>query len=363
MNFSAGFPIVRYKCDYLLIGKHIGGLDEKRQYSANIRIPELSYWCHPEALQTRLSFDKNNKQISQISISFHTKHENNKDIICNVQVNDNTSIILRKGIDYTGISLTPQIEQYTYIKILKRNKSSIIDLLADIRTFEYFLTFATFDIVKSSDITIFEKETDIQEDEESQYTIINLIHPFTERKSIQNDDRIHYYLFNYLSIKDFYAEMLKKWYNIPDDLYPIRSHLINSIKKQELYSSVDFLIVIQAIEGFWWRFRDESYHEKKSISTKNKTSLKTLLNELIAEFKDIELIAIANINVAAVVDSRHYYSHFLPKCNKPKTLDGIELLKESRKIRVLLICCILSFIGIQNYQINTIFKKSNLKLL
>lgn len=93
--------------------------------------------------------------------------------------------------------------------------------------------------------------------------------------------------------------------------------MINSIKKQELYSSVDFLIVIQAIEGFWWRFRDESYHEKKSISTKNKTSLKTLLNELIAEFKDIELIAIANINVAAVVDSRHYYSHFLPKCNKP----------------------------------------------
>lgn len=362
-NSSAGFPIVRYKCDYLLIGKHIGGLDEKRQYSANIRIPELSYWCHPEALQTRLSFDKNSKQISQISISFHTKHENNKDIICNVQVNDNTSIILRKGIDYTGISLTPQIEQYTYIKILKRNKSSIMYLLADIRTFEYFLTFATFDIVKSSDITIFEKETDIQEDEESQYTIINLIHPFTERKSIHNDDRIHYYLFNYLSIKDFYAEMLKKWYNIPDDLYPIRSHLINSIKKQELYSSVDFLIIIQAIEGFWWRFRDESFRKEKSIPTKNKTSLKTLLNELIAEFKDIELIAIANINVAAVVDSRHYYSHFLPKCNKPKTLDGIELLKESRKIRVLLICCILSFIGIQNHQINTIFKKSNLKLL
>ena len=358
-----GFPIVRYKCDYLLIGKHIGGLDEKRLYTAKIRIPELSYWCHPEALQTCLSFDKNSKQISKISISFHTKHESNKDIICNVQVNDNTSIILRKGIDYTGISLTPQIEQYTYIKILKRNKSSIIDLLADIRTFEYFLTFATFNIVKSSDITIFEEETDLQEDEENQHTIINLIHPFIERKSIHNDNRTHYYLFNYLSIKDFYVEMLKKWYNIPDDLYPIRSHLINSIKKQDLYSSVDFLIVIQAIEGFWWRFRDESYHEKKSIPTKTKTSLKTLLNELIAEFKDIKLIAIANINVAAVVDSRHYYSHFLPKYKKPKALDGMELFKESRKIRVLLICCILSFVGLQNHQIDTIFQKSNLELL
>lgn len=58
-----------------------------------------------------------------------------------------------------------------------------------------------------------------------------------------------------------------------------------------------------------------------------------------------------------MIDSRHYFSHFLPKCKKPKALDGMELFKESRKIRVLLICCILSFVGLQNHQIDTIFKK------
>lgn len=362
LNFSAGFPIVRYRCDYLLIGKHIGGLDEKRQYSANIRIPELSYWCHPEALQTSLSFDKNSKQINQICISFHTKHENNKDIICNVQVNDNTSIILKKGIDYTDTSLTPQLEQYTYIKILKRNKSSIIDLLADIRTFEHFLSLATFDIVRSSDITIFDEETCLHENEQNG-VIINFIHPFTERQNVYKNNRIHYYLFDYLSIKEFYPEMLRKWYNVPEDLYPIRLHLISSLKKQKLYSSVDFLVIIQAIEGFWWRFRDDSYHKKKSISKKEKTKLHTLLSELIAEFEDVELINKASINIEAVIDSRHYFSHFLPKCKKPKALDGMELFKESRKIRVLLICCILSFVGLQNHQIDTIFKKSNLELL
>lgn len=362
LNFSAGFPIVRYKCDYLLIGKHIGGLDEKRQYSANIRIPELSYWCHPEALQTKLSFDKNSKQISQISISFHTKNENNKDIICNVQVNDNTSIILKKGIDYTDTSLSPQLEQYTYIKILKRNKSSIIDLLTDIRTFEHFLSLATFDIVRSSDITIFDEETCLYENAKN-YVTINFIHPFTERQDICENNRIHFYLFDYLSIKEFYPEMLKKWYNIPEDLYPIRLHLINSLKKQKLYSSVDFLVIIQAIEGFWWRFREDSYHKNNSISKKEKTKLYTLLSKLIAEFKDVELINKASINIEAVVDSRHYYSHFLPKYKKPKALDGMELFKESRKIRVLLICCVLSFVGLQNHQIDTIFQKSNLELL
>lgn len=362
LNFSAGFPIVRYRCDYLLIGKHIGGLDEKKQYSANIRIPELSYWCHPGALQKSRHFDKSSKQISQINISFHSKHENNKDTICNVQVNDNTSIILKKGIYYTNTSLTSQFEQYTYIKILKQNKSSIIDLLADIRAFEYFLSLATFDIVRSSDITIFDEKIGPQENEKDN-VIINLIHPFTERQYIDKDSRIHDYLFNYLSIKEFYPEMLKKWYNIPEDLYPIRLHLINSLKKQKPYTSVDFLVIIQAIEGFWWRFREDSYHEKKSISKKEKTTLYTLLSELIAEFEDIELINKANINIEAVVDSRHYFSHFLPKHKKPKALDGMELFKESRKIRILLICCILSFIGIQNHQIDSIFKKSNLELL
>lgn len=112
-------------------------------------------------------------------------------------------------------------------------------MLADIRTFEHFLSLATFDIVRSSDITIFDEETCLHENEQNG-VIINFIHPFTERQNVYKNNRIHYYLFDYLSIKEFYPEMLRKWYNVPEDLYPIRLHLISSLKKQKLYSSVDF---------------------------------------------------------------------------------------------------------------------------
>ena len=84
-----------------------------------------------------------------------------------------------------------------------------------------------------------------------------------------------------------------------DDIAPIRAHLIESIKKKGSFSSVDFLIVFQAIEGFMIRF----LYEDKS-STKNK--LATLLHD----FSDIAKLKCNEIDVDAAVNSRHYYSHF-----------------------------------------------------
>ena len=92
-----------------------------------------------------------------------------------------------------------------------------------------------------------------------------------------------------------------------DDIAPIRAHLIESIKKKGSFSSVDFLIVFQAIEGFMIRF----LYEDKS-STKNK--LATLLHD----FSDIAKLKCNEIDVDAAVNSRHYYSHFSKNHKKRK---------------------------------------------
>ena len=68
-----------------------------------------------------------------------------------------------------------------------------------------------------------------------------------------------------------------------------------------------------------------------------------IISSIVSEFSDVDLLRRNKVDIDAVVDSRHYYSHFVPLKKKPKTLDGIELFKESRKIRILLMCCILSF--------------------
>lgn len=353
-NFSADFPIVKYTCRYMAIGKHINGLDEKGQYKASIRIPELTHWCYPDALETSHKCDKESGE-RKLYISFRYQYKNNENIINEVQVDENTTIRIKKGVDYesSNLQLTPFIEQLTYIEFQKLKITSIRELIDDICKFEEFLSLATLSNTESTDITLYDEGLFQLEGDEKYNKEINLIHPFN-KVPIATDKRHRKYLFYYNAIKEFYPTLLSKWYNAPKDLLPIRAHLLDSIKKP-IQNSVDFLIIIQAIEGFWWRFRDAEYRIRNSIPKKKETSLNTILTELIAEFSDIDAIKNSGMNKVGVVDSRHYYSHFLLETKKPEKLEGTKLIKEAKKLKTLLISCILSFIGMENSQINKLF--------
>ena len=278
-------------------------------------------------------------------------------------IDETTSIQIKKGGSYDGTAqyLKPQLEQYTYVDIIKHNETSIEELLGNICLFEQFISLATLNLAKSSDITLFDEEIYQQGEKDKYYREIHLIHPFVERMNIGKQIKSANFLFQYLTIKDIYPTIIKNWFNAPIELYPIRLHLITSLEKKTIYSSVDFLIIIQAVEGFWWRFRDESY-QRKAISKGSNTSLCTILNELMAEFNDISILRTCDMNIKAIVDSRHYYSHFLLLSKKPNKLEGWPLIKEAKKLRILLMCCVLSFIGFENSQIDLILNKTNFKL-
>ena len=139
---------------------------------------------------------------------------------------------------------------------------------------------------------------------------------------------------------------------------PIREHLVECIKRKRFYSSVDFLIIVQAIECFWWRFRESTYRQKKSSETKN-TSLKVILEELIIEFKDIKVLRIEELSIINTINSRHYYSHYFDKNKKSNIVDGYDLYKLNRKLRILLICCTLSLMDFTSPEINDIITNCN----
>lgn len=364
VNFSADFPLVRYTCRYMIVGKHIQNLGEKSEYRVSIKIPELSYWCFPGAIDSSLVFSKENKRVEQICIKFNSSNNRDINTLHSVAIDDNYSILLKRGIIYdsSAYNLKPMLEQFTYLEFLSQKNASLSEFLTLIHSYEDFLSLATLSTIKSSEIIFYDNNLYQQCREQKNYRPIYFIRAYFERKNVTNVDK-HNYLFDYRSIKDIYDNILKKWFNAPSELNPIRNHLIDSLKKKNVFGSVDFLIIIQAVEGFWWRFREASFKLTNNISKREKTSLKTILTELLNEFKDIELVSKLEMNVDAVVDSRHYYSHFILKSQKPNTLDGIELFKESKKLRILLICCVLSFIGLNNSQINIIFQKTNLELL
>lgn len=365
LNFSAGFPIVRFSCDYMIVGKHITGIEEKCHYWAMIRIPELTYWCHPEAIEMTLWNADGEDEFSRISFSCNTKYRDEENVIKEVQINNNTSIALIKGVkfDESKRRLKPHLEQYTYVEIHKAEPSSIKELLSDIFMFEQFLSFATLNIVKSSSITIYDKDHYQENNKRKYYRTISIIHPFFERQKLEKKPVSTYdFLFDYATIKDVYPEILKKWYNEPKELAPIRGHLISSLERKKIYNSVDFLIVVQAIEGFYRRFRNAKYKKEHKLSGKASSKLHPILTELVSEFSDIDLLNRNVIDVDAVVDSRNYFSHFMPKTDKFKVIDGLDLLGEARKLRILLLCCVLSLLGFNNRQINDNLNNSDSSL-
>lgn len=267
-----------------------------------------------------------------------------------MSIDGNTILNIESGINYHGDYFSPKIEQYTYLKILKQRNVCISDIYSNVFMFEQFLSLATLQTVKCSKITLFD-ETIFQEldNGEKFYHPIQLIYIQREINQPTNTKKYDF-LFDYDSISEQYPQIIKKWYTEKTDIAPIRAHLINSIQGNKVFSSIDFLIVIQALDGFCTRFRVEA-------------NLTNMLEAIISEFADVSVLKDDNIVIRQVVDSRHYYSHFMSKSKKPNTLDGRELYDLTFKLRKLLICCILCFIGFDNTQINQILNKSNNNLL
>lgn len=140
--------------------------------------------------------------------------------------------------------------------------------------------------------------------------------------------------------------MLQKWY-ATEDIMPIRSHLVDSLNRHGVFSSTDFLIVVQAIEGFYCRFRQDN------------ESLRKIIENLVTEFSDVRCVEMEEDDYQKIVDSRHYYSHLLPPGKKTHVVQGKELYELDFKLRKILLCCVLNFMGLDNSTIDCFVAKSN----
>lgn len=282
-----------------------------------------------------------------MSISFSHKSKTIK----KVYIDKRTILTIKEGINYIGDHLSPTLEQYTCLEILKTENASISEFYSDIHIYEQFLSFATLQGVKCSKITLLDQSMYQDYDKNNiHYDAIQIIYIQREAGNFLKT-KSHEFLFDYNSIIDNYPKIIERWYADKSELAPIRQHLISSIVYKGIFSSVEFLIVIQALEGFCTRFRNK------------KDTLADKLINIITEFSDIDKIKSDEIIIKQVVNSRNYYSHFMAKSTKPDVIDGFELYDLTVKLRKILICCVLHFLGLNHEQINDIFNRSNSNLL
>lgn len=349
VNLSSFFPIIRYTCIYCFIGRCYSGMDEEGDFRMTVHFPELSYWCHPGVL--RETFMKNKEQKGQIiSLSFEALFGGKA--LADVELDDGYTIQLKAGASLSGdpALLSNEIGQSSWLEISRNEKVSFNQLLSHIYKFEEFLSIATMRVVESSEITIYDEEY-YQEynDGEKHHHGVYFFSSHWKGKDNEKVDTLKF-LFGYDDIKDRLGEMMRLWYADKNDMYPVRSNLVDSLEKKRVFSNMDFLILARALDGY-------------CIRSKYKGSITNRMKAVIEKFSDITRIKRDNINVEELVDSRDYYAHFMPRERKQHILDGFDLHGLTQKVRRLVICSVLSDLGMDNTAIDSIFKNSNSKFI
>lgn len=337
ININCPFAMMKYKCQIVVIGKYIGSINDTANYKAYIDIDELSQWCQPSIYNT---YHGENEHGSQINAFYY--EGNGTSIKDSVDIDDNFSLSLISTATFkiTDTLTHVDLEQKTSLKISSHTPISLEDIKRKVFLFEQFLSLATLRSVECKRIKL--EDEDLHDDINGN-KIYDPIYVLYKQENLKNKDENIFLnmLFSYEQVKGDFHHIIKKWYNETKDIAPIRSHLIDSIQYKSVYSCLDFQILAYAIEGYCIRFRKEE-------------EFTVMMEKLISHFKDIKCIQNDNINIAQLRDSRNQYSHFFKDGKKKNVIDGLELLHLTRKLRRLLICCILEFMGLDIPKIQSI---------
>lgn len=340
LNFSSTFPITRYSCYYALIGYHTLSMNDPIFFEARVEFPELAYWCPPKNITTYIND-------SSIVVALDTSHETNT--MATIELEDGITLNLIQECSYKPDYPKVYIDQATALEIQKEGLSGI-EVLSKARSFEQFLSLGMLRPVEHGKITLRARNCHQEIKGKMFYHSIEMVtHLYIGENS--NTEKMPELLFKHADIEQQFASMFRK-YSAEKSISQIWSNLIDSLEKKRVFTSNDFLVVAQALDGFAIRFRKE---------------LKFLpeLQALKEEFKGINRLKLSDSDLEEANGSRNYYSHILKleKKEKKQALEGAKLFDLTRKLRVLLICCVLDFLGMDNNKINELLNNCNHSIL
>ena len=350
-NWSCPFPMVKYRVIYMVYGKHIDDFEKLYNIEAEVRFPELRWWCPPDIIKQSFHYDKN--KIDKISIEADVSLVDYP--IYEEELSNEMTIKLNRDCGYDGgdFNKGPLLSQDTTFYITKHSGLSIPKTIKTIFRFEKFLTFATQKECHFSEIRLLDEETiQITKDGKKHYLPIYL---YVER-FIEEQRKTANFLFYYAEISDSFHKIINNWLVDDDDLPLIIEHLVDGVAAPRSFNSTDFMTIIQGVDGFWQRFREDSYRSANNVKKSTKIGLDKELESLINEFETELEFDGSDIDIVSINDTRDFYSHLLKKGKKKNVLQGGELYKTTKELRKLLVCCVMKETGFDSATINKVIK-------
>ena len=319
------FTNTKFVVGLILIGEHVLSLSEDWTKKCVVYFPYLNNWVYYE---TQFFMD-----VHLSENSFLLQATSNKRKLSDVAIHKGTHLRLFHRHEIENKVEGYRINRKPYFEIETTRPKSLEYYLKIISELEQFLSIALYSEQNHSGIEFLARNGDIRE------RCKLLV------KKESSEDPSFSSLIKYVQLKEKLPLMLSLWHKNFDKVAPISGYLIDSIQRKNRFDVPDFLIVAQALDGYYKRF----------INVKNLKELRGYefgIKSLLEQFEDVDCIKKCKINPKVLTHSRDKYSHLLLDKDKPFAVDGWDLYWLTEKCKVLLTCCILNLIGLTNEEIN-----------
>lgn len=329
MNTACSFILERYSCNRLFIGANIESYSIPLYTEIHAEFRVLPFWCPPSAIESTTTLQCHTTTIKMNELPrtiISTDIGNGKTLSLKETAGFNTNITMHSETFY----------QSCFISFNYATKQTLFDMCRDVELFCEFMSFASLKLQACSIIKIKDKDRYI-------YTIYR---PDID-ESVMPQKYVHDFLFSYSDIHDIFPFVISNWMNNSKSR-PIISHLIDSITFHRVFTENDFLIVVQALDGYDKRFLHNRGH------------FNTILNNMFKKFKHLTIFKSVVFNGDSIAATRNYYAHMGDDSSIKDNVvrDGKKLYDMTQTIRKLLICYLMELAGFSIDDIEIITKRS-----
>ena len=323
------FTMTTFTISYILLGAHVTSLEDPCFDLCTTEYPYLREWAFESKIET-----SSNRGITSILLDNNPR----KPLIESV-VEDGVRVLLWSHISTQQDRFSLHIEQTSFFDIRIPVKASISKYLSIISQFSQFLSIALFRQQYPNRITLNNK---------GEYWKCTLLFPVRE----STVPLINNSLIKFVELKGKMPEILKSWYDNYEQISPISHYLVRSLGT-EPFDTPDFLIIAQALDGYFKRFINKK-------DGKDEKQYKKQIDKLLKRYESVEALRRCHIDSDVLTQSRHKYSHLIPDGEKgvEKAVEGRDLFWLTEKCKVLLTCCILDMLGLTIDEINMCCKQS-----
>jgi hypothetical protein len=170
--------------------------------------------------------------------------------------------------------------------------------------------------------------------------------------NIKESKKSRYPLLPFDMFKDKLPFIYANWHNKFSYLAPICRYYFNTLSNGD-FDVPDFITIAQAIDGYHKRF----------VNKKDGKDIRQYpheLQKLLDIFDGVEVIKMCNIDKDVFAELRHKYVHLYPDEEFKIKLSINDLYILTQKGIVLLTCCFLHLLGLDNQEINKCCRRNGL---